>query len=52
LPNAFFTVIGQAAQFMSGTDSVTVLGADQAGPDVATTMAKASNALFMVLSSQ
>ncbi len=32
LPNAFFTVMVQAAQLMSGTDSVTVLGADQAVP--------------------
>jgi hypothetical protein len=46
------TVIGQAAQFMSGTDSVTVFGPDQAGPDIATTAANASNDLFMVLSSQ
>jgi hypothetical protein len=52
LPNAFFTVMGQAAQFMPGTDSVTILVADQAGPDIATTVANVSHDLFMVMFSQ
>jgi hypothetical protein len=46
LVSAFLTVIGQVAQFMPGTDSVTVWVAAQAGEAIAANVASASNELL------
>ena len=54
LPSAIFTVIGQAAQFIPGTDKVTVLVPAETGPLKATASAKQGHTSirFMTISNQ
>src|SRR5712691_9518922 len=50
LVSARFTVIGQAAQVMPGTDSVTVCVPAHAGPAISVAIANTANSLFMASS--
>jgi len=52
LDSAILTVIGQVAQVMLGTDSVTVLVAAEAGALRATARASSAASFFMTISGQ